>query len=102
MSRWKEELPSYEEPDEGVANLKRHGIKVGYIDMQNSVCETLVPTKLVVRDCFVDVDDDLAAGIALDANANRGQFIALAALITRTSTSPSRTAICRRRAAPRR
>lgn len=45
--------------------------------MQNSVYETLVPTKLVVRDCFVDVDDDLAAGIALDANANRGQFIAL-------------------------
>lgn len=77
MSRWKEELPSYEEPDEGVANLKRHGNKVDYIDMQNSVYETLVPTKLVVRDCFVDVDDDLAAGIALDANANRGQFIAL-------------------------
>ena len=31
MSRWKEELPSYEEPDEGVANLKRHGNKVDYI-----------------------------------------------------------------------
>ena len=31
VSWWKEEMPSYEELDEGIANLKRYGNKVDYI-----------------------------------------------------------------------
>ena len=31
VSWWKEEVPSYEELDEGIANLKRYGNKVDYI-----------------------------------------------------------------------
>ena len=49
-------------------------IKIGYIENQNSVYEDLLPTKVVVRNCFANVGD-VKEGITIESN--RGQFIAL-------------------------